>query len=367
MPRANKESSSDPAGESNTRTLKRGLKMVSFSSLLGNEALKTHLQKALSDQHISHAYLLEGPEGSGKKTAAAAFVRALFCLHPVTGPDGRYDSCGQCENCRLLDHDAFPDLALIEPEDGAKSLSAQIIRQRLVSDATVLPYKGSRKVYVVDRADLMTPEAQNALLKTIEEPPQGVTILLLCQSASLLLPTVLSRCVRLSTAPLPPSVIENVLVKRGADPSRAASLAALSQGSLGKALALFEDDNFSALRENWFHFLSSIPTMPQIEVLQKGGELFDTYASFQDQLLSLSLIWFSDLLKWKTAGDRALLVSKDYCPQIQKASSFYTDSSLIAITETIRRIGACLARNANKGLAQDLLLISFTGKDQIYW
>lgn len=367
MPKAKKETPSDPVRESNIRTQKRGLKMVSFSSLAGNEALKRHLQKALTDRRISHAYLLEGPQGSGKKTTAAAFVKALFCQHPVTGPGGQYDSCGECENCRLLEHGNFPDLTLIEPEEGAKSLSAQTIRDRLVSDVTILPYKGDRKAYVVDRADLMTPEAQNALLKTIEEPPAGITILLLCQSASSLLPTVLSRCVRLSMAPLASSVIEKVLTQKGADPSRAASLAALSQGSLGSALALLKDESFSSLRSDWFHFLSSLPSLSKIDVLENGEALFDTYASGLDQLLNLSLIWFSDLLKWKTTGDQALLVSRDYLSPIQKAASYYTDASLISIIQTIRRISAGLRRNANKPLAQDLLLISFTGKDQLDW
>ena len=317
---------------------------ASFSDVLGHEHAKAHLENAIRDGHISHAYLFEGLRGVGKKTLALSVAAALF---------------KDADSRRLIQRDAHPDLIRIRPEEGKRSISKEQIQTGLVSSIDIRPYRGTYKIYLIEEAEKLTPEAQNTMLKTIEEPPAyGVIILLSEQSASLL-PTILSRVVRISLEPLPMELIINELVRRGAQPFQAQAVAAFSAGSLGNALALAGDEDFIRMRKELYDFLAAAPELSPDKVLA-GSAVFETYKADTDRLLELMLLWHRDLLVCQlpeqdaSQGQSRLLIL-DYQDALLRCASRYSKDQLFEICSMIHRVGEDLKRNVNRDLAMDML------------
>lgn len=196
---------------------------MNFTGFYGNDPVK-----AVLNTHLFHAYLIEGPEGSGKRTLADIITNALVC-------DGANAPCGTCRQCYKFQQKCHPDIIDIPselPVDALRSLLAGIV---------LSPNEAKHKVYRIDKADKMHPAAQNLLLKTLEEPPSYAIFLLLCTTKEGILPTVRSRCQTLTMAPLPESVIRDHFIRTYGEYSEKARAAALlSAGFLGKALEIYE-------------------------------------------------------------------------------------------------------------------------------
>lgn len=206
--------------------------MVSLESLVGNDALRARLRDAVASGRVSHAYILEGPEGVGKKSLALGFATALLCAEGTGIP------CGHCSHCKRSAH---PDLSVIEGEGKSGAVKVAAIRA-LRSDAYIRPNEAERKIYIIDHAETMRAEAQNALLKIFEEPPAYAVIILLTASISAILPTLRSRAVTLSVRPL--STEETVVALQKLTKKRGAELLEAAQRSGGRvsyALELLTD------------------------------------------------------------------------------------------------------------------------------
>lgn len=330
--------------------------MNDFASVLGHEGVKHHLMTALSDGLISHAYLIEGPRGVGKKTLSRALVRALLCEEPVHLPDGGIDSCGHCRCCELLDHSNHPDVKIIRPAEEGKAITVDQIRDELVSDMQVLPYMDSYKIYVVENADKLNAQAQNALLKTIEEPPSYGLILLLAENETSFLPTILSRCIRVSLSPLPSDLVMQSLRQKNIPEDTAALCAAFSQGSIGEALQLCSDETFASLRSTLFDFLASIPQCTPLQILN-GGKIFDEYKSRRDAVFSLLNLWFRDVGVYRETKDSSMLLLKDRLDDIARLSEYYSSEKILRICDRISDTYKKLQANVNAQLAIDCLMI----------
>lgn len=202
------------------------------------------LQRALRNDRVAHAYLFEGPDGVGKETTAAALAARLLCQQPAA--DG--ESCGLCDSCRMLAGGAHPDFHRIHrglykqhPDPRVRRttglyITIDIVRHFLISPAALTPRMGGARVFVVAEAERMTDDAQNALLKTLEEPPGRTVIILLTSAGSRLLSTIRSRCRQITFQALPRSFVEHTLTHRMAiAPGAAASLASLCGGRIGAA------------------------------------------------------------------------------------------------------------------------------------
>ena len=330
--------------------------MSNFRDVIGHDSAIRHLKRALQDGLVSHAYIIEGSKGVGKRTLADAFIHALLCENPHADADG-VDSCGTCDNCVLLDHGNHPDVIYLRPEEGKKAISVQQIRAGLVSDIEVYPYRSASKVYVIENADQLGIPAQNAMLKTIEEPPAYAVVLLLCENAASLLPTILSRCVKISLQPLPGELVETALTSRGISREDAGIYASFAQGCLGQALALSQDETFASLRSDLFTFLGKIPHASPLDVL-KGASLFSDYKASEDTIFDLLEIWQRDVSVFHETGDASLLLCRDHADDIKAVSAYYTSDKIARIGASIRDIRKKMKQNANPGLAIDCLMIS---------
>ena len=329
---------------------------ASFSAILGHDGAKAHLQAALADRQMSHAYLLEGTHGVGKKTLANAFVKTLLCQAPIVGPNGQQDCCGRCQSCRSFDHDNHPDVKRIRTLPDKNTISVKQIRDELVKDISIRPYGGQYKIYLIEEAERLTVEAQNAMLKTLEEPPAYGLIIMMAESAAAFLPTILSRCVKISLQPLDSKVVKAELGRRGVESGKAGIAAAFAQGSIGQALKLCEDENFEEMRTELFQFLGRIPQLSQLEVM-KGSQLWDQFKSEQEALFSLLLIWYRDILVYQETRDPAQILCADQLETIASMASYYENRKLIQITDKVLDIHKKLKANANAALAIDCLLM----------
>jgi len=228
--------------------------MLKLSDIFGQDEAIAWLRRAVEADRLPHGLIFAGPTGVGKATTARALGAAFLCEQPKGA-----DACGKCESCRVLEADNHPDFHTIVKEHiryhdkGGKSkgitLSIQVVRPELIEPASRKAVMGRGKVFVIEQADLMNDDAQNAMLKTLEEPAGRTLIVLLTDQPDALLSTVRSRCQFVQFAPLDEAVVRRELEKRKIDKKTAADAAALSGGSLGLALRWIEDGVVDAARE----------------------------------------------------------------------------------------------------------------------
>ncbi len=203
-----------------------------FADVIGNGHVKDVLRRAADKGRVPHAWMFTGPDGVGKRTMALAFLSYLVCRDRRDG-----DSCGECRPCRQVAQGAFADLQVLAPDKGYIKIDPlREAMPRLFYPALTGPWK----CLLVDDAHTMTPEAANAALKTLEEPPSMVMFVLVTPSPDLLPRTVLSRCFQVPFGPVPPDEIQRFLQARGRGGEDAASAAALSRGSPGRALQFLD-------------------------------------------------------------------------------------------------------------------------------
>ena len=198
------------------------------------------LMRSVQAGRIVHALLLTGPHGSGKRTVSRLMAQALLCGGAGEKP------CGVCPACKRFLAGSHPDVYTLRPEK--KSIGVEDIRA-LIDYLSLKPYEGGRHIAIIEQADSMTPSAQNALLKTLENPPEDTQFFLIADAAGSLLPTILSRCQQVRLSDLSVEDCADVLTRRGIAPDQARLLAGMAQGSVGRALELHQDGDYMALRD----------------------------------------------------------------------------------------------------------------------
>ena len=277
-----------------------------MNDILGNEELKEHFKAAIRHKMVSHAYIIEGEKGSGKKTMAEAFARLLQCQSPVDSPDGPA-ACGKCTACLMTGNGNHPDLIRVSHEKPAV-IRVDELREQLVNTVDVMPYRGPYKIYIIDEAEKMNIAAQNAVLKTIEEPPAYAVILLLVTNGGALLPTILSRCVHLHMKPVPDVSVKAWLIRNYSLPREQAQfVTGFAMGNLGKAKEAAVSEDFNAMKDYGLALLRDLPDLTDYEIISRIKGL----KSWQDRIgdyLDIMLIWFRDLLVWKALENEKRLI-----------------------------------------------------------
>ncbi len=324
-----------------------GEPLIGFEQLIGQSALAARLRSALGQGRIAHAVIFAGLSGSGKRTVASIYARALLCSGAGHKP------CNTCPSCRKALAGNHADLHLIRPGEEGKSLGVDDARslQRLID---VRPYEGGRAVVVIESAHDMTTQAQNALLKTLEEPPGHVVLILLAETLSPLLPTILSRCVIYKMGRLDLRQMREVLLSRGcADDARTAHATAMADGRPGRALALLEDDTYWPLKDK---------ATQMLDLLSRGANLAEAMKFTQDHKARVGDI----LTIWESAlRDAAIAETGARLPYLLGEEP---GKLRMAGAEALeRRLSACMiARRALDGnamytMTMDRLLLELSG------
>lgn len=325
--------------------------MLSFQDILGHDMIKEHFQKAIETKKISHAYILAGEAGMGRKSLANAFALTLLC------EKGKSSPCMECHACKQVLSGNHPDLIYLHHEKPA-SIGVDDIRKQINDTMMIRPYSSYYKVYIVDEAEKMTVQAQNALLKTIEEPPSYAVILLLTTNPEAFLPTVLSRCVQLKLRPLPDFVVKSYLTESmGISSANAELYAAFSRGNLGKAIKLADSEKFRFMYEEVLHLLKYIKDMDISELLDYIRKLKEDNLDIYE-CLDFMQIWYRDVLMFKVTKDANLLIFKDEYSTISNMSKQTGYDGFENILKAIDKARVRLDANVNMELAMELMLLA---------
>ena len=323
--------------------------MADFKDIIGHEQVVLHMQNAIRQKKVSHAYLLCGEAGSGKRLVAEAFAKALFC------EEGGIVACGTCKSCKQMESGNHPDFRPVVREKA--SLGVKEIREQVTSDAQIKPYSSAYKVYLIDEAEKMTEEAQNALLKTIEEPPEYAVFLLLASRQELLLQTVLSRCILLPLHPVATDKIKQFLMeKRGVPDYLAESAAAFSGGLVGRAVQYAESEAFIEQRKDVLHLVKYIDEMTMAEVME-SVKLFAAKKDAAQEYMEMILLWYRDVLLFKATKNVNSLLFVDEIEAVSAQAGKRSFENLQGIVEALEQVKQRLKSNVNFENALELLLL----------
>ena len=325
--------------------------MAGFKDIVGHEQIIWHLKNAVSTGKISHAYMFNGEQGSGKKLLANLFAMTLQCEEDGTEP------CMKCRSCRQALTGNHPDIIRVSHEK-PNTIGVEDIRGQVNGDIQIRPYNGKYKIYIISDADRMTVQAQNAILKTIEEPPGYAVLMLLANNADMMLPTILSRCVRLNLKAVKDGDIKEYLMKNMQIPDYQAEIsAAFAQGNVGKAVKLASSDKFNEMKQDVLELLRYMDQMELYEIMDAVKRI-NAYREDMDDFLDLLTVWFRDVLLFKATLDAGPLIFKDELPAIQKRARTSSYEGLEEIIRAIDRARVRLKANVNFDLVLELLLLT---------
>ena len=324
---------------------------MKIDDIAGQTVALTHLKNALKKDQISQAYMLIGEPGMGKKTIAESFAESILCEERKPG---EYEHCGKCRSCHQVETGNHPDCIFVTHEK-SNLISVDEIREQLVSDVEIKPYQGSKKVYIVPDAEMMNEQAQNALLKTLEEPPEYAVIILMVANADLMLPTLLSRSIKLPLAPLPDQVIEEKLIKDYyIQKYRTSSIVKFARGNLGRAIEMSENDDFIEDKNTASDIMKKVVKTESYQWKDWIDELSKDKVRLPF-FLGLFMDWYRDILMAKSGAGRERLMFADEESVITEEAGEYDYEGLKYCIEAIEDAQAKVRANVKLSLVLENL------------
>ena len=323
---------------------------MNFRDIVGHEDILKHFKSSIEMDKVAHAYIISGEVASGKKALASAFAKTLQC------EDGKSEPCEHCQSCIQAESGNHPDIIYVTHEKTI--ISVNDIREQVVNTIDIKPYKSKYKIYIIEESELMTVEAQNALLKTIEEPPEYGIILLLTSNIDKLLPTVISRSIVLNIKPVRERDMLDYLVKEmHITEDKAYFCLDFAQGNLGKAIKLATNDEYSKVVESVVSVLKHIPDM-DVEDLEKSVSDIEHFKLSMDDYMDLMMMWYRDVLMFKVTRNINKLLFKNEVSTLQKQAGQLSYASIDEKINAIDRAKQRLDVNANFDVTMELLLMT---------
>lgn len=328
--------------------------MYTFEEIRGNTPLVEQLRRSAASGRSSHAYLFLGGAGAGKRLIANTFAKALQC-------EGEKRPCDSCKSCHAFNHGNHPDVIYFQPLKNGKTYTIEDVREQLLETVDLKPFQYEKKIYIIEKADTLNIQSQNALLKTLEEPPAHAVFLLLAERAEAFLPTILSRVVVMKIRPLSAETIADYLMQAGHLAEESHILSAHAQGRIGQALELVEDEGFREMRQDILGKLEALPSMSEGDayLLAKDLEGYKNDLRFLD----IMELWYRDLLTAKSLREEGYLIQRDKKDAIFRAAK--EPAALLAKkAAAVRTARMRLAQNANFRLTMEVMLMDLkeTGK-----
>ena len=323
--------------------------MAKFTDIVGQEQLKEHLQNAIAMNKVSHAYIINGERNAGKEFIARVFAMALQCEKKEAEP------CGECHSCKQALSNNQPDIIYISHEK-PNTIGVEDIRAQINNDIVIKPYSSPRKIYIVNEGEKM--KAQNALLKTLEEPPEYAVIVILTTNVEALLPTVLSRCVVLNMKPVSDALVKKYLMEQLGVPDYKANICvAFARGNIGKAKLLASSEEFEKVKDEAISLVKNINDM-EIHEIVKAIKKISEYKFDVNDYLDILMAWYRDVLFFKATKDVNSLVFKEEIQQIMRVSDRSTYEGIETIVNALQSAKKRLEANVNFDLTMELLLLA---------
>lgn len=303
-----------------------------FENIIGQEFAKKYLTNSLRKNKINHAYMFEGIDGIGKKKFAGELSKILLNTENV---------------------DSSPDYININA-DGSSIKIAQI--RKLQTDIIIKPHK-KYKIYIINEAEKMTVEAQNALLKTLEEPPEYAIMFLITSNKERLLDTIKSRCEIIKFLPISLLDLKKYLIDKGIEEKRAQLLSVFSRGSIEKALELSESADFSVMREDVQSYIQTILDKKIIDILEIPSNM-DKYKKEIIGVLDSFVNYFRDMMILKESVDRSMIINADKIVFIQNMSKKITYSQVSKIIDIIEDTKTKIRSNCNFNISIQVMALN---------
>ncbi len=327
--------------------------MSGFKEIVGHKNIIQYIENVSASDQVSHAYILNGEKGSGKRLLADFF--AMDLQYEDREPDG--EACGRCHSCRQAMSGNQPDIIFIRHEK-PNTISVEEIRTQLNNDIVIRPYSSKYKIYIVPHADKMSVQAQNALLKTIEEPPEYAVIILLTENAEILLPTIRSRCVILKLRNIKDQLIKKYLMEQMEIPDYKADIcAAFAQGNMGKAISLASSEHFNEIKEEIVHLLRDINEMETAELIEAVKKCSEYKLDINDYF-DMIAIWYRDVLIYKATLSVDRVVFSDQLKYIKERAKKSSYEGIGIILNALETAKGRLKANVNFELTIELLLLT---------
>ncbi|HZX49358.1 MAG TPA: DNA polymerase III subunit delta' [Nitrospirota bacterium] len=319
---------------------------MGFGKIRGQDRAINILKRAISTDHVAHAYIFHGPDGIGKKMAAMSFAMAINC----TEDNG--DACGHCNSCRKIISGIHPDFTLLDQESGEIKIAA--IRD-VINGMIYKPLEAKKRVIIVNGAERFNLSSSNAFLKTLEEPPADTVIILITSSPDMLLQTILSRCQKVSFSQIAPHIIAGILMdKMGIEEGPAEFVAHMSDGSPGKAISLSSED-VQQIRLDIVNGLFTTSRGSRGAVFELSEKFSKDDGSFYNILFWI-ITCLRDMLVLKEKGDAGLIINKDMSRTLSELKDWISVDRLLDTMGMVKSAYKGQERNMNRQLALDVLV-----------
>jgi DNA polymerase III subunit delta' len=334
-----------------------------FRDIVGHRPLLRLLARSIRRGTLPPSLIFSGPEGVGKRLTALATAQALNCLSPDsgTGEGFEFDACGTCAACRRIARGVHPDVSVLVPGETG-SIKIEQVREA-IEQAAYRPFEGKRRVVVIDEADALVPQAQNALLKTLEEPGPASVFILLSARSDALLATVRSRCSRMRFGRLAESEVASLLARAGCSEREARAVASLGDGSIGRALSARAEE-FTEARASAERLLGQLASRPDPRVrIDRAKDLIKTgtrgtsdreYLAARLQALASLL---RDLGMLATGADTRMLANLDLKPALDALARSFGLERVSRGFAAVTRAEAALDRNVGAKIVADWLVL----------
>ena len=314
-----------------------------FNAIRGQEHAVGILRRSLAGNRVAHAYLFEGIEGCGKMLTARSLAEAIFCGSP--------EPCGVCPPCRKMRAGHHPDLHLLEPEKGVIKIDR--IRE-MQKELSLRPVEAPKKICIVNQADRMNQAAANAFLKTLEEPPGSALLILLSDTPTALLSTILSRCQRLRFNPLPLEILTELLLAQGTPVEQAQSAASLAGGSMAKGMAVLQEGFLARRREIVEQTIDLTPR--DFATLTVTAERLGHEREQAQEVVEVLTLFFRDVMLHRHGSVPP--VNSDLVELVEQTAGGLSTGGILERLEAITRAGQALTRNVNPRLTLEALFMS---------
>lgn len=340
---------------------------MKYSDILGQKHIKEHFQSAVINNTVSHAYIINGEKSSGKAMLANTFAMSIMCEASGSEP------CLECASCKAILNNCNPDFVKLvkNPEKKSDIIGIDEIRLQIINHMYERPYNGDHKVFIIEDADKMNTNAQNAILKTLEEPPEYAVIILITTNVERLLPTIISRCIVLNMRPVEDSIIKQYLRDKGTLlENNIDIITAIASGNVGKARLLAEDSEFIEFQDNILDILKDLPKTGYRRVLdavdkicisvgkdKKSKTKKKTKYTFED-VFDIFTLWYRDVLLYKATFDIDSLVFRNCATEIALQASYFRLDALETIFKEIEDARAKIKAFINNEATLELLLIN---------
>ncbi|MTI48812.1 DNA polymerase III subunit delta' [Sporosalibacterium faouarense] len=321
---------------------------MDYSHVVGHENIIKRLQNSIKKGNVSHSYLFEGPKAIGKSKVAEVFAKTLLCKEKGVQP------CNQCSSCLKFDSGNHPDV-FIGSAEGESFKKGQV--EDLQRSIKTLPYEGDKKIYILEDIDKMTQQAQNSFLKTLEEPPSYVTIIMTVINSYSLLPTIISRCQVLKFKPVESMKIESLLLNNlGKTQEEAQIITSFSNGIIGRAIILAESEDFKAIREEVISVIDTTLKSNKYKIFSIS-EFFQNHKEMIEDILDMMMVWFRDILFIKELDNNQLIINKDKIETLSQHSLKIGREKIHEIIQALNNAKENIVSNVNYELAIEVMLL----------